>query len=108
MNKGNSNNSSNTCNRVNLQLSLLSGDKDFLLIFRFPAISIMLLIALLLSFSGKKLLISEKIFVPLLLSIGISYLWFRHFKYTEFQRHLKNPIAFFMPYLNFFLLAKLQ
>jgi len=98
MNKGNSNNSSNTCNRVNLQLSLLSGDKDFPLIFRCPAISIMLLIAFLLSFSGKKLLISEKILVPLLLSIGISYLWFGHFKYTDFQRYLKDPFAFFMPF----------
>jgi hypothetical protein len=95
MNKGNSNNSSNTCNRVNLQLSLLSSDKDFPLIFRFPAISIILLTAFLLSFSGKKLLISEKIFVSLLLSIGISYLWFGHFKYTDFQRLLKDPIAFF-------------
>jgi hypothetical protein len=68
----------------------------------------MLLIAFLLSFSGKKLLISEKIFVPLLLSIGISYLLFCHFKYTDFQRYLKTPSAFFIPYLNFFLLAKLQ
>jgi len=98
MNKGNSNNSSNTCNRVNLQLSLLSIDKDLPLIFRCRAISIMLLIAFLLSFSGKKLLISEKIFVPLLLSIGISYLLFRHFKYTDFQRYLKTPFAFFMPF----------
>jgi len=97
MNKGNSNNSSNTCNRVNLQLSLLSSDKDLALIFRFLAMSIMLLIAFLLSFSGKKLLISEKILVPLLLSIGISYLLFSHFKYTDFQRYLKDPNAFFMP-----------
>ena len=95
MNIGNTNNSSNTCNRVNLQLALLSSDKDLLLIFRLLAISIILLIAFLLSFSEKKLLISEKMFVPLLLSIGISYLLFCHFKYTDFQRYLKNSNASF-------------
>jgi len=47
-------------------------------------------------------------FVPLLLSIRISYLLFCHFKYTDFQRYLKTPSAFFMTYFNSFLLAKLQ
>ena len=34
-------------------------------------------------------------FVPLLLSIGISYLLFCHYKYTDFQRYLKTPSASF-------------
>jgi hypothetical protein len=38
---------------VNLQLALLSSDKDLLLIFRLLAISIILLIAFLFSFSEK-------------------------------------------------------
>jgi len=56
----------------------------------------MALIALLSSFSEKKVLISEKIFVFLGLSIGLSNFGL-HFKNTDFQLILKTPSAFFIP-----------
>jgi hypothetical protein len=76
MNKGNNSNSSKTCNRVYLQFQWLSKESEFSDSLRCFATSMIVLIALLSSFSLKKVLISEKMFVLSGLGIGLSIFWF--------------------------------
>ena len=95
MKQGNSNSNSNNCSCVSLQLHLLSLPKSFFSDSRRTfVVSIIAFIALVASFSLKNLPISEKMFVPLLLGIGLSIFLFSTSKLLFFRDLRKSLCPF--------------
>ena len=109
MKQGNNNSNPSTCSCVSLQLHLLSLPKSLFSDSRRAfVISIIAFIALGESFSLKNLPISEKMFVLLLLGIGLSIFLFDTSKLLIFRNIRIALCSFFHHYFIFFELAKLE
>lgn len=101
MKQGNNISSPSNCNCVNLQLHLLSlPNSRFSDSRRTSIMFIMAFIALVASFSLKNLPISEKMFVPLLLSIGLLYLFVSTSKLQKIRDIRKSLCSFLCPYFT--------